>query len=110
MPDCCSGQCHGGAVHVLEEVRKWQIWSKPLSGCAFECIRIASRQESKIKIILSTEKNTSSKSATEVVVSSNVAYGQVKLEPLGGKGGVYEDPEEMVNPTRPDDSDKATPK
>ena len=38
------------------------------------------------------------KSSNEIdfAVSSNMAYGEVKLEPLGGgEGGVYEDPEEM---------------
>ena len=45
----------------------------------------------------------SSKSATEFAVSSNMAYGEVKLEPLGGEGGVYEDPEEMVKSGRGND-------
>ena len=40
----------------------------------------------------------------EFAVSANVAYGEVKLEPLGGgEGGVYEDPEKMVNSGRGND-------
>ena len=35
---------------------------------------------------------------TEIAVSTNIAYGEVKLESQGGggEGSVYEDPEKMV--------------
>ena len=49
-------------------------------------------------------RTISSKRATEFSVSANMAYGQVKLEPLGGgEGDVYEDPEEMVESGRGND-------
>ena len=39
-----------------------------------------------------------SSSKTKLAVSTNMAYGEVKLEPLGGgEGDVYENPEKMVS-------------